>query len=303
MKTRRFSSTGRFLIRCVAAWVLLQSYTPAASSEPAPDLQELLQRIQAYTDTFFGEFGNCVLEEKHTQRLKGMDNRMQPVLQIRVLRADVLLVWVESAQQWALFRDVYEVDGKEVRERADRLQRLFLTAPAELDAVTAESARYNIGPVRRNINVPTLVLSFLKKEHIARFEFKLDGKDKIEGQVAAKLDFTETGRPTMISNRGQDVFSKGSVWVDPRTGVVRRTRLAVQGLGSGEPRAEIVVTFKESDASGIAVPAHMTERYTFPGSRSGALAPDISGQAEYTNIRKFRIQTESTVAPPKAGTE
>ncbi|HOB53450.1 MAG TPA: hypothetical protein PK176_03030 [Acidobacteriota bacterium] len=303
MKTRRFSSTGRLLIGCVAVWGLLQSYTPAASSESAPDLQELLQRIQVYTDTFYGEFGNCVLEEKYTQRLKGTDNRMQPVLQIRVLRADVLLVWVESAQQWALFRDVYEVDGKDVRERGDRLQRLFLTAPAELDAVIAESARYNIGPARRNINVPTLVLSFLKKEHIARFEFKLDGKDKIEGQVTVKLDFTETERPTMISNRGQDVFSKGSVWVDPQTGVVRRTRLAVQGLGSGEPRAEIVVTFKESDASGIAVPSHMTERYTFPGSRSGALAPDISGQAEYTNIRKFRIQTESTVASPKAGTE
>ncbi|HNR38428.1 MAG TPA: hypothetical protein PKN61_05280 [Acidobacteriota bacterium] len=299
MKTLRFILTARLLIGCVAVWGLLQSYTPAASPEPAPDLGDLLQRIQAYTDTFYGEFGNCVLEEKYTQRLKGTDNRMQPVLQIRVLRADVLLVWVESAQQWALFRDVYEVDGKDIRERGDRLQRLFLTAPAELDAVTAESARYNIGPARRNINVPTLVLSFLKKEHIARFEFKLDGKDKIEGQVTVKLDFTETGRPTMISNRGQDVFSKGSVWVDPRTGVVRRTRLAVQGLGSGEPRAEIVVTFKEPGASGIAVPAHMTERYTFPGSRSGALAPDISGQAEYTNIRKFGIQTESTVAPPE----
>ncbi len=188
---------------------------------------------------------------------------------------------------------------KKSGERADR-QRLFLTAPAELDAVTAESAWYNIGPVRRNINAPTLVLSFLRKENIARFEFKLTARIRSTGlQVTVKLDFTETGRPTMISNRGQDVFSKGSVWVDPRTGVVRRTRLAVQGLRSGEPRAEIVVTFKELDASGLAVPSYMTERYTFPGSRSGALAPDISGQAEYTNIRKFRIQTESTVAPPE----
>ncbi len=41
----------------------LSNRTPAASSEPAPDLKELLQRIQAYTDTFYGEFGNCVLEE------------------------------------------------------------------------------------------------------------------------------------------------------------------------------------------------------------------------------------------------
>jgi len=303
MRTRRSVSIGRLLIGCVAGWILLQSYVPAAASEPAPDLQELLARIQAYTDTFFGEFGNCVLEEKYTQRLKGTDSRMQPVLQTRVLRADVLLVWVESAQQWALFRDVYEVDGKGVRERADRLQRLFLTAPAELDAVTAESARYNIGPVRRNINVPTLVLSFLKKENLARFEFKLDGKDKIDGLATFRLDFQEQERPTMISNRGQDVFSKGSVWVDPRTGVIRRTRLAVQGLGSGEPRAEITVTFKEPAAAGVAVPAYMTERYTFPGSHSGAQAPDISGQAEYTNIRKFRIQTEATVAPPKAGTE
>jgi len=102
MKTLRFILTARLLIGCVAVWGLLQSYTPAASPEPAPDLGDLLQRIQAYTDTFYGEFGNCVLEEKYTQRLKGTDNRMQPVLQIRVLRADVLLVWVESAQQGPL---------------------------------------------------------------------------------------------------------------------------------------------------------------------------------------------------------
>ena len=64
---------------------------------------------------------------------------------------------------WSGFRDVVEVDGKPVSDRRDRLLSL-LTGPAggeaELRRIADESARYNVGPVIRNFNVPTTALFF-----------------------------------------------------------------------------------------------------------------------------------------------
>lgn len=272
---------------------------PASGSnvEGALDLQYLLKRTSEYVDRFHEEFSNCVLEEKYVQKSRKMSITLRPVLEIRILRSDVLLLWVPESKEWALFRDVYEVDGQQVRERDQRLQKLFIESPARLEEITSESARYNLGPVRRNINVPTLVLTFLRAENLPRFQFKISGKDKVEGLIHVKVDFTEHQRPTLISNKGKDTFCQGSVWVDPVSGMIRRTRLVVSGSGTEEPKADIQVTFKQLAAEGIALPAFMTESYTFPHSSSGVLAPEVHGRADYTNIRQFRIQTDENVTP------
>ena len=77
------------------------------------------------------------------------------------------------------FRDVFEVDGKPVRDREDRLQKLFLApspdAYAQLVRIKEESARYNIGSVDRNINLPLFALQFLRAEHRTRSRFKISG--------------------------------------------------------------------------------------------------------------------------------
>jgi hypothetical protein len=59
------------------------------------------------------------------------------------------------------FRDVFERDGKQVRDRQERLAALFLkgssrSAFEQARAIMDEGARYNIGNVARNINMPTL---------------------------------------------------------------------------------------------------------------------------------------------------
>ena len=67
-----------------------------------------------------------------------------------------------------------------MRDREDRLKRLFLDpsveAKAQLNQILADSARYNIGQVARNINVPLFPLKFLRPEHLSRFRFRLDGR-------------------------------------------------------------------------------------------------------------------------------
>ena len=65
--------------------------------------------------------------------------------QRRDLKSDVLLVRAPAGDRWIQFRDVFEVDGKPLRDRDDRLTRLFLkpsaSAQKQVEDITAESAR------------------------------------------------------------------------------------------------------------------------------------------------------------------
>ena len=52
------------------------------------------------------------------------------------------------------FRDVFEVDGEPVRDRQERLARLFLSGDLstakQVEEIASQSARYNIGSNRAN---------------------------------------------------------------------------------------------------------------------------------------------------------
>ena len=83
-----------------------------------------------------------------------------------MLKSDFLLVRPPGAERFVEFRDVFEVDGRPVRDRQDRLTRLFLDTSANTDRIRAiieDSARYNIGNIPRNVNTPMLPLVFLQE--------------------------------------------------------------------------------------------------------------------------------------------
>ena len=77
---------------------------------------------------------------------------------------------------WTELRDVFEVDGRPIRSRDDRLEHLLREpagrASADVSTIIAESARFNIGDVDRNVNTPLFTLQFLEAANQARFRFK-----------------------------------------------------------------------------------------------------------------------------------
>ena len=80
-----------------------------------------------------------------------------------VLVSDFLLVQVPG-EGWMPFRDVFERNGQKVRDREERLAKLFLNGSSRSSVdqarqIMVESARYNIGTVERTINLPTLPLA------------------------------------------------------------------------------------------------------------------------------------------------
>ena len=169
----------------------------AAAQAPAGvALDILLDRTGWYLDYFVDEFENVVAEERYTQDSAVALPSFSPVTggrggvppqtapsdilraRHRELRSDFLLVRSPETEALLPFRDVIEVDGVPVRDREERLARMFLqTSPvsardkmARAERIQEEGARYNLGSMRSTLGNPVLALGVLQKTYQQRFD-------------------------------------------------------------------------------------------------------------------------------------
>lgn len=154
----------------------------------------------------------------------------------------------------------------------------------------------------RTINIPTLAILFLLPDISRRFEFTHNGEEAVAGRTAWKIDYREVQRPTLIrtsapARRGpravepnQDLPMRGTLWVDPASGTVLKTKpIAADAFLT----SEISVSFREEPALQLWVPERMDEFY-----RSSGDERDITGTAMYTKYRKFGVTTDEAVRKP-----
>ena len=264
-------------------------------AQPPPDL---LSRVSAYVVEFNRSFGSVVAEEHYEQTIRRSLGSNGTSVQrgnsgpiATTLVSDFLLVQVPG-EGWLPFRDVYERDGQQVRDREERLAKIFLsgsrTSFDQARAVMNESARYNIGNVQRNINVPTLVLTLLTDGQRDRFTFKV-GKVDDEGTL---IEFRETSRPTFIrTTNDNDLPVNGRIWVDAETGTIRRTELHAVDTSV---EAHITVTYQLDTGLRVWVPSRMEERY-----RRGRDTVEVRGLATYSRFRRFQVKTSENIDEPK----
>ena len=98
----------------------------------------------------------------------------------------------------------------------------------EARCLSDESARYNIGPVVRNFNVPTTALFFFTPANLQRFKFT---RKSVERSGTWEIAFRETIRPTLIRTpEGKPVATAGTVRVNGETGTIVRTTLRMSEL-------------------------------------------------------------------------
>ena len=244
-------------------------------------------------------FSNVVAEESYDQRIV---NQSGKVRRTRKLISDFLLVRPPGADNWFGFRDVFKVDGKLVRDRQERLRRLFLDSPEDAfehaSKILKESARYNIGGVQRNINLPTMALAILHPLNQYRFFFEKTGEETIDDVAVWAIRFSEHSRPTLIraGRRGQgDVYTRGSVWIAPENGQLIYSELMV-GDTNSNVRSHITVKYRFEERFGVWVPSEMHEIYDRPKQRR---TPRIEGEATYSNFRKFEVEVEETIKVPQ----
>ncbi len=265
-------------LACVIAVSLAHAADATRSVQRGPDppLATILGRAAAYADLFAEQFLTVVAEERYVQKVVGLQ---------RTLRSDLVLVRLAGSDEWVSFRDVFEVDGKPVRDRDDRVRRLFIDDPAAA-VVTArriaeESARLSLAPFYRETADPMLPLRFLERGNRARFEFSLHADETIEGLRAARIDYVETQVPTFIQYEGIDTPASGSLWVQADSGrLLKGTLKALLRKGRLVSRLEIDVIFRPSPGLEIFPPAQLHERI-----ETGRI--DLVGVATYGNFRKF----------------
>lgn len=281
----------------------------ASGAAIQPDgLREALTRATAYVSEYEKQFSLLVAEEHSVQEEvraesgtggnlsqrnpsggfvnRGSDRR-------REIKSDYLIVRLPGGGGMLPFRDTFEVDGRAVRDRQDRLTGLFLQPSAssfeQAARVVSESTRYNLGGVVRSINMPTLALLFLGEDVVSRFAFERAGDEVVAGRPTVIVVFNETARPTLIkTSAGRDLAVNGSIWIDP-TGVVVRTSMVAADVAV---RATVTVTFRADPDLGFWVPDQMTESYVQRGE------PEIRGTSTYRNYRRFRVSTDEQIKRP-----
>jgi hypothetical protein len=207
--------------------------------------------------------------------------------QKRDLKSDVLIVRAPAGDRWMQFRDVFEVDGKPVRDRAERLAKLFLdpspSGQARVEAITAESARYNIGDVARTVNLPTLALTVLEPEN--RPWFALNGRRKKENLW--ELEYREERGSTMIrTSSGRSMPARGKFLVEADSGRILATEL---GVDDDMVRAQIEVTYAAEPSIGLLMPREMREKYV---TKRGTT---IDGRATYSKFRRYQVTVDQAI--------
>jgi len=304
MLTRRTAPL--FLVAALTS-VSLRSEPAARVQEPS--LETVLSRATEYVANFNRRLSSIVAEEFYIQEVRQRQaSEAMARSNRRELRSDFLLVLPLGADRYVEFRDVFEVDGNRVRDRDQRLTKLFLSRDPNSDQmreVIEESARHNIGDIPRNINTPMLPLYFLLPAQQPRFKFKranrrtphLTGYEAPRGGTADfrvstdiwVIDFEETERPTIIrTNEGRNFPATGRFWIEPATGTVLMTELV---MDRGSVRAVIDVSYESELLLGFRVPVEMRERYDARGAR-------IDGVARYGKFRQFQVRTDEDIQPP-----
>jgi len=285
------------LIRLLA--VLAAAAWPLPLLAQAGDLDEMLDKASDYVELYERTFVGVVSEETYRQQVRGgrtgTDLRGFPVegqSQRRDLRSDVLLVRAPAADRWIQFRDVFEVDGKPVRDRDDRLTKLFLQPSADAsrqeEDIAAASARYNIGGVNRTVNLPVLALSVLEARNRAWFTFKIGRRSG--STVELEYQEEDRGRTMIHTNDNQPMRAHGRFTFEAATGRVLASTLATE---TTTLKAQIDVTYGLEPAVDMLVPREMRERYSLKDGST------IDGRATYAKFRRYQVKVEEKLTPPR----
>jgi len=281
------------MLKPVAA--LIAAVAVMQTAAPRPALPEILRLAAGYVDAYQKGLRGIVAEEDYAQNMtrSSSGGRGRVTREGRQLKSDLLLVKLGNEERWMQFRDVFEVDGTLVRDREERLTKLFLESSAgavdQAQKITRESARYNIGNLSRTFNNPIIAIAFLQSSARHRFRYALDHQDPTAGPNVWILEYREQTRPTIIKGqRGRDIPARGQFWIDADTGRVLKSELT---LNDPAVVATLTTTYRTDDRFQIDVPVEMKEQYVFGGTR-------VAGTATYGRFRRFDVKTNERLGSP-----
>lgn len=187
-----------------------------------------------------------------------------------------------QAVPWLEVRDIEEVDGRPLPDRAARIERMTTGGSWTIGrarAIIEDNARFNIGPARRTINSPSVPLLVLNPPNQPRFSFARAGQERIGRATTWKIGFREVQHPTLVRtfDGRQDSPMAGWLWIDPATADVLRAEMTCG------PAAEtrLTVRYERHARFALTLPAEMKERTIGSGQDW------VEGHCTYSNFRRF----------------
>jgi hypothetical protein len=283
----------RLIAPVMLSALMLGSVSASSHQSAAPTLESLLRDAAAYLEQYGRDVASVIAQEEYEQRVD-VDGRMSR----RTLVAEFLVLSDQTG--WVEFRDVFQVDGQRVRDRDERLVRLFADAGADARAqgrrIADESARFNLNAqnwrIPRTLNVPMTALRYLRREHQSRSAFQLGRVSKSVATVRFKEK--ETLPPLIGSN--QSARAQGTFWIEVATGRVVKTDLTIKG---DSLTANFIVDYADQPSLRLWLPSMMNEAYIIRATGlegpDGPRIPYVSGHATYTNYRQFTVNTSTDV--------
>jgi hypothetical protein len=290
MRTRRLTS-GAWL----CGFLLAVPYQAPANRSSGAATDALLAAVATWLDSYERSLPAIVGEEQYTQRAS-VEGRIG--FEARTLRSDVLVV-ADDEYGWVVFRDVFEVDGRPVRNRDERLAELFLKPHADRHEqarrITAEGTRFNLDAggynIRRSVNNPHVALRFLRRQAQARSRFRITGSARVDRLSATVLELEEQATPRLIGSTDA-APTRGKFWIDTASGRVLRSELSLESGVAGQKtttaRTRIRVSYARDERMGEWLPSSMEEEY-----RVGAAL--VEGSARYSGFRRFTVQTSTDI--------
>lgn len=303
------------ICRTVSALLIVAAGAVPAAASDEPSVKTVLQRAATYVARFERDLSGIVAEEHYVQEARRLPTgdcppgtgagagqeapgcQDRPAEPTRIeLRSDLRLL--RSRHGYVQVRDVFEVDGRTVRDRSERVGAVLDRSGAideELKGrILRGNARFNVGDVLRTMNVPLVALQFLEHDNQWRFKFKRtpdraarfdpaatgdDSVFRVSTEVWT-IEYREHEPRTMIRTpEGRDLPARGRLWIDPDTGRVLMTELQVDRHGL---RAQVTVSFQSAPLRDMLVPVEMREHYEAP-DRSR-----IDCVATYGHFRRVR---------------
>jgi hypothetical protein len=263
----------RFALIAAAVW------SSDSFAQPAPTIDELLDRMGEYLLEYETQLSSVVAEEHFEQRVSRTAT-------LAVLDSDIAFMRLPGGAEWLGFRDVRKVNFKPVKATGPSISDVLTSSDGDLrkaQTIALESARHNLG-LPRTINVPTAPLEIIHPRNRKAHAYTLGESAHVRGVATMIVSFQETGRPTLVREpNGTYLISSGRVWIEPKTGGVRRIEWSYQAE-KRMPRApqppQLRVEFARNAQLGFLVPVEMRERFhTERGSGEGT--------ASYKNFRRF----------------
>src|SRR4051812_15263675 len=267
------------LLVCSAAW-------GGAFAQDNLPVSDLVTRASRYVADYERDFSALVGELHETQRVISPGGAIKKQ---RAIVADILLG--KNGDATHSFRDVLTVDGRVVRNREERLRKLFIDGQsrrveAQAHAIDAESSRYNIG-IERGMDTLMLPLTILHPDQASGFRF---------ARTSNGLTFTEVRAPTLVRSRHggdeKDLFLRGNFTLGGDGASVHAATLMAE---NDFVIVSVDVQYVEDAATRLLVPSASSEHYRM--AESGK-ADRTEVRSVFSNFRRFQVKVDEQIELP-----